>query len=270
MFRTGFRALFLLIALPCLAACGGPKGTPPGFSTDSPQTANASGKGTSDVGAIDIQNNLGKIEVQGTSLTAFTYVTVPWGEFNLTIHQGIAIDRTHWYVYFLYCKPDGSIDSIWLEGTNGPALSWEAASGTCSNPAGSSAPPPAGSLPIVDVDSILPKTLDADILINGPRFNYNGKEHGSLVKSAASDQVPPEDLSIYPFGFVDCTKNCGSDAWYELHSIFVDAAKQRACFAIVYGSAGAAPAIDYWICLPDLSSDLQFTVGTSTWSKPGN
>jgi hypothetical protein len=60
--------------------------------------------------------------------------------------------------------------------------------------------------------------------------------------------------TVSPFALVDCSTGCGTPGWYELHSIYWNAAGTSTCFGIFYLVEGSpsSVALDYSICLPGL------------------
>ncbi len=70
-----------------------------------------------------------------------------------------------------------------------------------------------------------------------------------------------------PYAVVDCTENCGTPGWYELHSIVYDPKTAQACYGIVYLFEGGSGAVELSrsICFPELNSmDQAFT---ASWQK---
>ena len=75
-------------------------------------------------------------------------------------------------------------------------------------------------------------------------------------------------LPLIVFGDVDCSTNCGSPGWYELHSVVWDDAQQRAIFVIVYLILGSMNDVElaYARSLPDLGDPIGAITMPATWS----
>lgn len=230
------------------------------------------GQGASDIGAIAITHGLGTLDFDGESARAFFFNatgvpvgtadggTVDGGAFAADRdYEIIAVQPTRLIVVFITCTND-SLDYVYYETTDGIASPKElAASGTCTVLEDRTTE--AVTLPAVDMP---PPMLLAGYSISGTDISYDGV-------SAGSAQLAGDSWQLYPFHLVDCSA-CANPGWYELHSLFWNAAKQSACLGILYleENAPAKVLLAYTVCLPGLTNPL---VGnqldySATWSAP--
>ena len=126
-----------------------------------PYTLQASGHGESVIGAIAIMDGAGTIEINGKVRQAFTHEQQAWDIYNLTLYQTIAVDDTSWFVLWLYCNTQNQLQTVYYEGTDGTAMAYEAASGSC-------------------VGSKTPSTIAIDL----PKTNLNVQLAHGFVASA--------------------------------------------------------------------------------------
>lgn len=268
------RSLFLICLAITLSACArhsGRSDSPPFPHAEDLSVqlgpANISGQGSRLIGAVNISANSGSIEIEGRKYTSYVYDTIPWTAYMETLYQGIAADESHLFIYWVYCNEQGQIENIFFEGTNGPEIQNETASGTCGNLPVSEASAPAPTL-APRIADIQPKSLLAGFKIQGGNLVYPAADPSgrSDLPGVYMDQADNKTFDVYPFGLVDCSA-CANPGWLELHSLLVDQNSDQACFAIIYLKADkTAPSVEYGICFPDLSR-LSNSVTSSTWSN---
>jgi hypothetical protein len=203
--------------------------------------ATISGIGSVDVGAFQIATDVGTIDVEGTSIPAVAYDQIPFGSY--TLYQTLAIDTDRWVIAWAYCN-GGTLESVYVESTNGLAGASESATGTCTATT-AAITDAAVQFPASDVP---PFALVPGFTVQGADINYDGEHAGAMVLDGST-------WDFYPFTTVDCSTGCGTPGWYELHSLLWDPSTERACFGIYYLILNDADQVrlDYVICLPDLS-----------------
>jgi hypothetical protein len=206
--------------------------------------------------SASITNGVGTLTPPGgTSLPAFVYERINWAHFGLTLYQTLAVGPADWHVGWFYCK-DAGVDYVDYEATDNPHLQSLAVTGTCSETA--SATDEAVSLPAttLGLDSLV-----QGFTVSGPSLTLSGSELGSMTFNG--------EWTVFPFALVDCSVGCGTPGWYELHSIYWNAADVRTCFGIFYLFIGDPNAveIEYSVCLPDLGDPIGgHAYFQSTWS----
>lgn len=207
-----------------------------------PFTFAAEGEGTDEVGTVSIDGGTGTVTIGGQPLAAVVYQRQEWPAFGYVVFQTLAVAPDRWYALWLYCEgPD--LRSIYFEGTDGTTMTFEDATGTCSDELMPSRPNvflPAVDMPLPD--------LVAGYSIAGADVSLEGATPGSVVLGGI-----PFDLFV--FADVDCTTACGEPpGWRELHAILRDRAGGRAGFAIFYLFQPGDPVlVTYSLMLPDLS-----------------
>jgi hypothetical protein len=214
----------------------------------------AQGFGTSRIGEIDIAANAGTVEIAGRAVDAVVYVAPPPFP-GYDLYQVLAVAPDALYLVWLYCNSGAStIDSLYWEGTDDHPLAFEPASGSCNasfTPTSTPVVLPALALPVPD--------LVQGFSIDGTELFYDGTP-GLLAE-------PGGDVAFLPFDLVDCTVDCGTPGWWELHAILWDSLSARVGFGIVYLFDQPPPvSIAYEIWLPDLSVMNGLRQLDATWT----
>ncbi|CAK9249662.1 unnamed protein product [Sphagnum jensenii] len=206
-----------------------------------------SGTGTQLFGKIEITAGSGILEFNHRPFEVLVYHNSgAWTGTQNVDYQAITTDGVDWYALFLQCHGDGTLADIWYENFNGTG-NWTYEKISASYCKASSLKPSPITFPALAVNSPPPTE---NWSLSGPVLNYTPGVGGSYIAENA------ERFELFPIRTVDCTK-CGTPGWYELHSLFYDAATANACFGIIYmtPSTGAV-GIGYSICLPTLDQSL--------------
>ncbi len=216
---------------------------------------NVTGDGSNRIGQLSVLNGRGTIDIFDASIEVAVYEEQPWPEAGYTLYQALAVAEDRWYVAWLYCA-DKTLDTIYLEGTDGTPLAYESASGTCSMSSASSSI--AVQFPAVDMPA--PSAVGR-FSISGPDIEVSGFDPG-VVRLEQTDWI------LYPFEYVNCTGGCEVGTWYELHAILSDPAAHRAAFGIFYMTVGdpSTVALEYALALPDLGRLGGSTTFTADWT----
>jgi hypothetical protein len=140
---------------------------------------------------------------------------------------------------WFYCTKNGQLEYVYYEGTRTP-LTWEAASGTCR--VNSSRPQVVTDLPPLKLREIL--------RVKG--YNVVGNKLG--LRGIAGDFAFIDDVKYdaYVFSVVDCTQNCGTEQWFELHTLLVNERRDAGIIGIFYLREGKPVEFSYGLTLPRL------------------
>lgn len=216
-------------------------------SVELPFTVSITGHGKSFIGDVSIEGDAGTVVLGGSELPLVTYEHQRWSEFGYDLYQGFAVAEDRWYALWFYCEGE-QLSYIYAEGTDGTPMDYELASGKC---LASDAPTsPEVSFPAVS----MPKPpIVKGFTVKGPKIEIADGAPGHM-------ELGDTDWSLLPFETVDCSKDCGSPGWYELHSILWDPTTHRAGFVIVYLLEGQSEVLaTYAITLPDLADPVGST-----------
>ena len=234
---------------------GGPEGPPTTEPTMGqialPFWVDVTGSGSLSVGDIDLSGGWGTAVIEGEVLPLLAYERQPWPEQGYVLYQALAVASDRWYVVWLYCA-GGQLTDLYIEGTAGPPLTPELASGVCEGGQGET---------VVDVD--LPGTTFA-LLYQGEPFTVEGPDVSLSAGTLGSLFHDGVDYVAAPFETIDCS-DCGMGGWFELHMILWDAASSRACFSIAYLQEDEVVRFTYTVCLPDLSDPIGDVSVPATW-----
>lgn len=211
------------------------------------------GNGELSVGAIDITDDFGTVEIDGEARPILVYERQPWPAQNYVLYQGIAVADTSWTVLWFYCNDSGELANVYVESTDGIPLQTVHATGTCEHQSLGLRVPV--ELPGTEFQVIYEGD---EVAIDGPDISIHAGELGSIVLGG----VP---FVVAPFETVDCSA-CDSPGWYEVHIVLWDPAAQRAGFAVVYLESTGHARITYGITLPDLSDIVGDTTFDARWS----
>lgn len=205
------------------------------------------------VGAFDLVDGVGTIEIEGETQPVFVYERQPWPEQNYTLYQALAISDDGWTVLWFYCGETG-LDAIYLESTDGIPLQTLTAEGTCDV-----------QLSGVEVELDLPGTEFA-VLYNGEPFTIDGPEIAAVGGELGSVAIDGVDYVLAPFETVDCSSDCGAPGWYEVHTLLWDPVALRVGFAIVYFEVDGTVRMTYGITLPDLVDLVGDSFFEASWA----
>lgn len=217
------------------------------------------GTGSDVVGAVSITGNVGSIQLSGNTLPTFIQENIPWTDMGYTLYQGMAMDESHFYVYWIYCQ-SGKISSIYVEGVGDQVLENETASGKCDSMV-------ADTSFEVSVPDIALKPIEPvkGYEIDGDQVYLSSATGLGIVDISTLG----EKYLFAPFSRVDCS-GCGQGGWQELHSMFWNESMSRVYFGIIYlkNQMPSEISIDYTMGFPGLERTLDGTKIQSVWSKP--
>ncbi|MEZ4453283.1 MAG: hypothetical protein R3B09_27720 [Nannocystaceae bacterium] len=220
-------------------------------------TASIAGQGSSRVAAIELVAGVGTVEIDGAATTIVTYERQPWGDFSLTLFQGLAVAPDRLHVLWFYCE-EGALTGLYLEGTDGIPIAYEPANGTCDDLMAPSTP--LVQFPAIDMPY---PPITPGIAIQGPAIDLPAGDLGSLTIGGST-------FTVIPFGRVDCTEECGTPGWWEVHALLWEPRAGRLCFAIVYLMLGSGDTlVTYAITLPDLSDPIGYAPLSAAWTVDG-
>lgn len=215
-------------------------------------TATVSGATAGRIGAVALTDNIGTVEIDGQAWPAFANERQAWPDFGLTLVQTLVVTDDALYPMWLYCS-GSTFDGVYFESTDGTPMTWEpASSGSCAVTESSAS----GTVSVPAVRLAVPAPDHAFRVDGGPLVLEPG-QHGSFGTATATWQV-------YPFEVVDCTVDCGTPGWWELHSLLWDGA--NACFSIFYFFVGRDSQVSYSTCLPRLDDAVGAQPFGGSWS----
>jgi hypothetical protein len=194
--------------------------------------------------SVSITHNVGTLNVDGNRYPVVLYEQIPWPSFTLTLYQALAVLPDRWALIWFYCSGNKLIN-IQYEETRGAPLAVHDALGSC---AATQTPITVPVEALASVPSLGP--LVRGFQVRGTSLSYDGTARGTMTFGGRS-------WTLHPFNLVDCSANCGSPGWYELHSLYWDPAGggqgNPVCFGIFYLEKAAPNAVrlQYSICLPE-------------------
>jgi hypothetical protein len=213
------------------------------------------GQGSTHVGGVDIADSVGSVTIDGRDVDALVYKKIPWEGFDRTLYQTLAVSSDALHVLWFYCDDADQLREIWLESTDGLALDWEQATGSCSSL--DQAHSAQVSFPAVDWP--LPQTVD-DYEVSG-----QGLDIGPQTTNTAT--LGGTDHRVFVFEDVDCSTECGVDGWYELHALLWDRDAPRVYFGIFYLYPDSNTVqLEWLIALPGLTEPGSMSFAAS-WSR---
>ena len=205
---------------------------------------------------VSIQANQGTVRWRGESLRAFVYQETPALQPELGVFQGVAVGPDRWLVFWLYCDEHDALYHIFYETTDGYAMAGSPAEGTCKR----TREPRSLHVELPASTPLIAYASDTQVFADSATLHLAGTEPGSLT-------LLDHTVSVYPFGFVDCSA-CGAyGGWFELHSLLWDAEERSLSFDIFYLFPGHDDIVtaSYGLSLPSLRSPTghNITVGAS-------
>lgn len=217
----------------------------------------AKGSGTKKVGAIDLAADVGTVAFGGTTYAAVVYEHQPWPSQGYDLFQVLAVGEDRIFVAWMYCQ-SGALTYVYFEGTDGTKVQYEpaAAGSTCAftdQATTAKVSLPAVSMPVpVDATGFSATMTQLTLPQGGP---------GTLALGGTK-------LTVFPFNTVDCTKDCGTPGWWEMHSLLWDPTSSRLCFAIFYFEPGKTGGqVTYALTLPVLSDPVGTLALDGAWQK---
>jgi hypothetical protein len=220
-------------------------------------TVSIQGTGPAAIGRVDIAGNVGTVTVAGTSLSAVSFERQPWPGFGYTLFQTLIVAPDRWYVAWFYCR-GGSLEHVYYEGTDGTRLDDGPASGTCVDELRTTVA--RVELPALEMPLPAPTT---GYTVSGENVQITADGRGWVRLGGIT-------MTALIFEHVDCSTQCGSPGWYELHSVLWDEIGGRACFGIFYLQEGQSDVLlAYSLSLPDLSDPLGEGIELpASWTTP--
>jgi hypothetical protein len=218
-----------------------------------PFTVGAQGAGSVRTGEVAITEGAGTLVLEGETLPAIVYEQQPF--FDYVLYQTLAVAPDRWWIVWLYCR-NGELVWVYSEATDGTPIDYEAATGTCDELAAASS-----AHAVLPASTLDPLPLLGGYAVDGPQIHLDGTAPGTVTLAG----LP---LAFHVFGEVDCTQDCGTPGWRELHGVLWDEAGMRACFAILYlFDSGDPMLMTYSLTLPDLSDPAGETELEGSWTE---
>jgi hypothetical protein len=214
-----------------------------------PFTFSAQGSGVSFVGSASIDQGAGTVQLGNQTLPVVVYERQPFEDYFL--YQALAVAGDRLYVLWFYCL-GGELLGIYYEGTDGTAITTEAATGACAE----SESPSMATVQLPGLAMPYPQVLPGTTF-SGPDIHYDGLTSGWAA-------IQGTTYGLVPFGEVDCSL-CGEPPWFEVHALLWDG--ERVCFAIFYLIEGEPLLVTYVLCLPDLTDPIGSTLMEATFSR---
>jgi hypothetical protein len=185
----------------------------------------ASGGDLSSSVRVDFQDNKGTVAFAGSGpVPAFIYKRIPWPDVGFTLYAGLGVTDGAWLLFWIYCAPDGTLGRFYGERTDATGTLNRVITGTCTEIATTWNMPveaPAHTLRNIPMTcGFSVATADGSISL------------GSSRPGVASIQTVPATALV--FSTTDCRTDCGSSAWFELHSILWDPTRENVAFAVWY------------------------------------
>jgi hypothetical protein len=192
------------------------------------------------VSNVDIHSRFGNVRIGGRDVSTLVYERIPWTSYSLVLYQALAVEAHGWTVFWFYCR-GSSLEYVYWEITSSPTLGGANLHGTCTPTTSTHA---TVSWPAVSMTAPTPVT----------GFYAHGEQID--IWSGASGRVMLDGLvwTVYPYLIVDCTKECGSPGWYELHALLWDSSYRDAAYGIFYMLPGEKHrvSLDYTFEVPGL------------------
>jgi hypothetical protein len=251
--RCGCRASYLAALFAFLAACGAGVDSPPivnnggavlptdghlqvSFSVTIEEQVSGNG--------VAIRQNVGWVIRPETTdqMPVILYDRVVWDYAGVTIYGGVGLTASELVPVWFYC--DGSDwFTVWYESTTDGIMREAFGQGVCSE-----------ALTAHDARVQLPSsTLNeinsvGEFTVQGPQLSVNDSGRGRMSLAGKA-----WDLAV--FATVDCTVDCGSPGWYELHSLYWRPTATDMCLGLFYlfPDDPGRVSLEHSMCLPSLS-----------------
>jgi hypothetical protein len=219
------------------------------------------GAGTAVIGAFHLQHGAGTIELEQRTVQTAVYQRQMFDDptFDLTLYQALAVERDRIWILWFYCRVSThQLDGIYYEATDGTEVTFETAYGTCQDLDTTSTV--AVQFPAID---LAPPPLIDGYQIDGGLVKLDGARPGTVTLGGAP-------LTVYVFNTVDCSRDCGSPGWLELHALLWDDADKRVCFGIFYLRLNDPDHVQLaWsLTLPSLVDPAGDVTLPATWKAP--
>ena len=211
------------------------------------------GSGSGLIGAFDVTDDVGTIEVAGKTLPLLVYERQPWPSQGYTLYQGLAVADDAWVVVWFYCT-DAGAESIYVESTDGIALQTLMIDGTCDV-----------LVEDAEVTVDLPGT-EFTVVYEGIPSPSMGPEVSVTAGALGHLELGGVDHVVAPFETVDCSTACGTPGWYEVHALLWDPLAHRATFAILYLEMDGSVTMAYGLTLPDLVEGASDATLEAAWT----
>ena len=161
--------------------------------------------------AIHLEDNQGTVDFDGSGpMQAFIYYRNPWPEIGYTLLGGLAVTDGAWMPFWLYCAPDGSLAYVYAHRTDRRVPLRQFVSGTCNEVSEVWYMPldlPAHTLRNV----VMTCGFEVDTPPSDPSLRLESSKPGLVT-------IDGQPATALVFATVDC-RACGSDPWFELHSL---------------------------------------------------
>jgi hypothetical protein len=180
-----------------------------------------------DGSAVDITDDQGTISVLGSGpVPAFIYERTPWADLGVTLFAGLAVTDGAWIPFWLYCAPDGTLRRFFAEHTDHQTTFDIDVAGTCTEVLGD------WDMPIdVPAHELRGVALTCGFSVDDPSPVAPVSLLGSKPGTVSAYGMP---TTVLVFSTVDCRTSCGSDSWFELHSVVWEPITGQVGFAIWY------------------------------------
>ena len=242
-----------------------------------PYAVTMAGQGTEFVGMFETADNVGTIEIDGTTLELIVCGRIDWSAIEQVVYDAIAVVPDRIYLLWFYSTYDGAITDIYYVGTDyyferrGTRMAWEPVSAGLVYRCDETQTTTTVELPALDMpfpQTVTGYTLTADdlaLVSDGPVW---------LSLDGA-------DLLVFPLAFVDCTEcPAGQDwppPWLEFQVLLWDPAAVRMCIGIIYvcpaDEEGPTASVGWTtLCLPDFEEFYEiygpYRDRPATWTVP--
>src|SRR5262249_20944303 len=152
---------------------------PSSGSVANPFTVKITGSGSSQIGAVAFDADVGTVALGGAAQTSFLYMTVPFVGYQL--YQGFAVGASRWDVFWMYCN-GAALSNIYDEGVDGPLLFVEGATGSCNGAMTATTVPV--TLPSSTIAS--PTPVDTGYAVDGTNIHIAANGIGTVTLGGAT------------------------------------------------------------------------------------
>jgi len=228
------------------------------------------GTGAGDFDSVSITHGVGTIGFRGETMPAFffTSTSTPTGTSNDggafsndRDFEIVAAAPDRFVLAWITCSNTTDLTFVFYESTDGFDSATElTAHGTCSDAVTNV--DESIALPAVNIPP--PSVVPGFTIDGGSTLSFDGANAGSAELANAT-------WSMYPFNVIDCS-NCATPGWYELHTLFWNAANQSAALGILYLEAAhpGSVTLAYAIALPSFTTPYAGNqlAYTASWTTP--